>query len=73
MSTLFQSNKNYLWGGFLGSVNITIVIFLVYKIKNTLKKEEISRKVNITVTNRFLCSTLTYFYWQLQPGVSFQL
>lgn len=50
LSTFTTSARGYIWGGILGALNITVVIVLVLIIKNTLKRAEASRKINLTVT-----------------------
>lgn len=45
-----MSTQHFGWGGILGIINITVIMALVFTIKNTLKRARASRRVNFTVT-----------------------
>lgn len=49
--TVFSvSTQHFGWVGILGIINVTVLIALVFTIKNALKRARASRRVNFTVT-----------------------
>lgn len=67
ISPLCASNQLCFWGVLLELANITVIIALVLVIKNALKRAQVSRKVNLTVT-MFSCVILSIVLTAITTG-----
>ncbi len=50
LAVFYMSTQHLGWGGILGIVNVTVLIAMVFIIKNVLKRTKVSRRVNFTIT-----------------------
>ncbi len=50
VAALFMATQQFAWIGIFGIANMTVLLALVFTIKNVLKRAEVSRTVNLTVT-----------------------